>query len=35
MLEIRLEGPMMDFGYVLARNYWGQGYMTEAVKAII
>ena len=24
-----------SLGYVLGREYWGQGYMTEAVKGII
>lgn len=24
-----------DIGYVLSRKYWNQGYMTEAVKAVI
>jgi [ribosomal protein S5]-alanine N-acetyltransferase len=24
-----------DFGYVLNRNYWGRGYMTEAAHAIL
>lgn len=25
----------LDFGYALSRRYWGQGYMTEAVQAIL
>ena len=24
-----------DFGYALARAYWGQGYMTEALRALL
>ena len=30
-----LEHARAEIGYVLARRYWGQGYMTEAVGAII
>ena len=25
----------LDFGYALKRRYWGQGYMTEAVQALL
>lgn len=35
MLEIRLDGHMADAGYVLAKAYWGKGYMTEALKAVV
>lgn len=28
------EGPRVMLGYVLARAYWGRGYMTEAVRAL-
>ncbi|MEW6032277.1 MAG: GNAT family N-acetyltransferase [Bacillota bacterium] len=28
-------GHKADLGYVLARPYWGNGYMTEAVSAVI
>ena len=31
MIEARLSGHMVDLGYVLARRYWGQGLMPEAV----
>jgi RimJ/RimL family protein N-acetyltransferase len=32
MIEIGLDGGV---GYVLAKDYWGQGYMTEALKVIV
>lgn len=35
MLEIRPRGSSVDLGYVLARRWWGQGLMTEAVRAIV
>jgi ribosomal-protein-alanine N-acetyltransferase len=35
MIELRLEEFKADIGYVLARNYWGRGYMTEALRALI
>ena len=35
MIEIRMEGHRAELGYVVAKAYWGKGYMTEAVKAII
>lgn len=28
-------GPKAVFGYVLGRKYWGQGYMTEALRALV
>lgn len=31
--NIRLNGDSVDFGYVLAKAYWSQGNMTEALKA--
>jgi [ribosomal protein S5]-alanine N-acetyltransferase len=34
MLEVRLSGFTADFGYVLARAYWGKGYMPEAIAAL-
>lgn len=30
-----VEGSRVMLGYVLARAYWGRGYMTEAVKGVI
>jgi len=35
MIEARVDGYKMDLGYVLARSHWGQGYMPEAVKAVV
>lgn len=34
MLEARWLGHMVDVGYVLARQHWGQGLMPEAVASI-
>ncbi len=34
MVEIRLGSYKSDLGYVLAREFWGNGYAPEAVKAI-
>lgn len=34
MLEARVLGSTVDFGYVLARAHWGKGYMPEAVAAL-
>jgi RimJ/RimL family protein N-acetyltransferase len=35
MIEIRLEGFKAEVGYVLAKPYWNQGYITEAVQAMV
>jgi RimJ/RimL family protein N-acetyltransferase len=35
MIEFRPNGHRADFGFVLARRYWGQGLMPEAVSALI
>ena len=35
MIEMRIEGFMVDLGYVLARQFWGQGIVTEATKAVV
>ena len=35
MIEFRVNGHCMDFGYVLARPYWGNGLMPEAASALI
>jgi RimJ/RimL family protein N-acetyltransferase len=34
MLEARPSGHKIDLGYVLAPQYWGRGYMPEAVAAL-
>ena len=34
MIEIRPNGHRADFGYVLARSYWGNGLMPEAIAAL-
>jgi len=33
MIELRLEAYKADIGYVLARKFWGLGYMAEALRA--
>ena len=35
MIEVRPNGHRADFGYVLARSYWGDGLMPEAIAAIV
>jgi RimJ/RimL family protein N-acetyltransferase len=35
MLESRIAGHRAELGFVLARPYWGNGYMPEAVSAMI
>jgi len=35
MIDPRIEGPKVGVGYVIARAYWGNGYMPEATRAII
>ncbi|MBL8151880.1 MAG: GNAT family N-acetyltransferase [Blastocatellia bacterium] len=35
MIETHIEDYKADIGYVLARKYWGQGYMTEAAEAVV
>ncbi|MBT0772527.1 GNAT family N-acetyltransferase [Kineosporia sp. J2-2] len=37
-IELRLESPANqrgDFGYILRRDHWGQGYATEASRAVL
>ena len=35
MIEMRIAGHKANFGYGLARQYWNQGYTTEAAKALV
>lgn len=35
MIELRPNGFKADFGYVLSRAFWGQGLMTEALRAVL
>jgi ribosomal-protein-alanine N-acetyltransferase len=35
MIEARISPHGIELGYVLNRNVWGQGYMTEAVRTVI
>jgi len=35
MIDCRLHGHRAAFGYVLARRYWGEGLMHEALSALI
>lgn len=35
MIIARVAGEKWELGYVLARVYWGRGYMTEALKALV
>jgi RimJ/RimL family protein N-acetyltransferase len=34
-LALRVDGLKVELGYVLAKDYWGKGFMTEAVRAIV
>ena len=35
MIDLRIEKYRADFGYVIAREYWGNGYATEALKVVV
>lgn len=35
MIELRVTGHVADVGYVLAREAWGRGYITEALRAVL
>jgi [ribosomal protein S5]-alanine N-acetyltransferase len=34
MIDIRPQGHRVELGYILGREYWGRGYMTEVVRAV-
>jgi RimJ/RimL family protein N-acetyltransferase len=35
MLELRIDKFRADLGYVIAREYWGNGYATEITKSVV
>jgi ribosomal-protein-alanine N-acetyltransferase len=35
MIDARVDAYMVNIGYVLARRFWNQGLMTEAVRALL
>lgn len=35
MMELRVTGHVGEAGYTLGRAYWGKGYVTEALRAVI
>ena len=35
MIHMRQEKHQLDFGFVIAKPFWGQGYMTEALKYLV
>jgi len=35
MIEIRIQPPRAELGYVLGKAFWGRGYMAEAVRPIV
>lgn len=34
-IALRMQGHRVELGYVLAREYWGQGFATEAAGAVV
>ncbi len=34
-IGLRVDGHKVELGYVLAKNFWRKGYMTEAVRAVV
>jgi len=35
MLELRIDHWRADLGYVIAQEYWGNGYATEVTKSVV
>ncbi|HSF57535.1 MAG TPA: GNAT family N-acetyltransferase [Candidatus Binatia bacterium] len=35
MITARVDDQKWELGYVLARSYWGKGYMTEVLKRLV
>ncbi|MBA4375590.1 MAG: hypothetical protein C0401_05385 [Anaerolinea sp.] len=35
MIELRLDQHCADLGYVIAREYWGNGYATEITQSVV
>jgi RimJ/RimL family protein N-acetyltransferase len=35
MIELRIDKHAANLGYVVARDYWGNGYATEATKTVV
>jgi RimJ/RimL family protein N-acetyltransferase len=35
MIGLRPQGHMAEVGYVLSRRFWGRGYMTESLRAVV
>lgn len=35
MIDLRIDKHRADFGYVLAKEYWGKGYATEALITVV
>ncbi|HXV78280.1 MAG TPA: GNAT family N-acetyltransferase [Candidatus Binatia bacterium] len=35
MITARVDDQKWELGYVLARSYWGKGYMTEVLKGLV
>jgi ribosomal-protein-alanine N-acetyltransferase len=34
-VELRVNPPKADFGYIFCERFWGQGYATEAVRPVV
>jgi RimJ/RimL family protein N-acetyltransferase len=35
VVGVRVDGHKVELGYLLAKKFWGNGYMTEAVRAVV